>query len=146
MTPPVLSAALSGPIKLIDSLDHNYPPENVLIHLSARVTLQLVPQPLNNKSRLTCHSRRMSHLHCSLTGTASSKSSKYHSILKNTHTMLILKPSLLLKSKTKMSDTMPKNSKLLLNKTGIFILYQLSIPNAMKRLLSGLPKKFRRLW
>ena len=64
-------AALSDPIKLFDGLDHTYPPEKFLAHLSARVTFQLGPQPVDIQSYLTWHSRRMSLLYCSLTGTAS---------------------------------------------------------------------------
>ena len=64
-------AALSDPIKLFDGLDHTYPPEKFLAHLSARVTFQLGPQPVDIQSYLTWHSRRTSLLYCSLTGTAS---------------------------------------------------------------------------
>ena len=64
-------AALSDPIKHFDGLDHTYPSEKFLAHLSARVTFQLGPQPLDVQSFLTWHSRRMSRLFCSLTGTAS---------------------------------------------------------------------------
>ena len=70
-TPSVPFAALSDPIKLFDGLDHTYPPEKFLAHLSARVTFQLGPQPTDITSYLTWHSRRMSLLYCSLTGTAS---------------------------------------------------------------------------
>ena len=70
-TPSVPFAALSDPIKLFDGLDHTYPPEKFLAHLSARVTFQLGPQPVDIHSYLTWHSRRMSLLYCSLTGTAS---------------------------------------------------------------------------
>ena len=70
-TPSVPFAALSDPIKLFDGLDHTYPPEKFLAHLSARVTFQLGPQPVDIQSYLTWHSRRMSLLYCSLTGTAS---------------------------------------------------------------------------
>ena len=42
-----------------------------MAHLSARVTFQLGPQPTDFPSYLTWHSRRMSLLYCSLTGTAS---------------------------------------------------------------------------
>ena len=70
-TPSVPFAALSDPIKLFDGLDHTYPPENFLAHLSARVTFQLGPQPVDIQSYLFWHSRRMSLLYCSLTGTAS---------------------------------------------------------------------------
>ena len=51
-------------------MDHTYPPEKFLAHLSARVTFQLGPQPVDIQSYLTWHSRRMSLLYCSLTGTA----------------------------------------------------------------------------
>ena len=71
MTPPVTFAALSDPIKLFDGLDHTYPPEKFLTHLSAPVTFQLGPQPLDIQPYLFCHSRRMSLFHCSLKGTAS---------------------------------------------------------------------------
>ena len=71
VTPSVPFAALSDPIKLLDGLDHTYPPEKFLAHLSARVTFQLGPQPVDIHSYLTWHSRRMSLLYCSLTGTAS---------------------------------------------------------------------------
>ena len=54
----------------VDILD-TYPPEKFLAHLSARVTFQLGPQPVDIQSYLTWHSRRMSLLYCSLTGTAS---------------------------------------------------------------------------
>ena len=70
-TPSVPFAALSDPIKLFDGFDHTYPPEKFLAHLSARVTFQLGPQPVDIQSCLTWHSRRMSLLYCSLTGTAS---------------------------------------------------------------------------
>ena len=62
---------MSDPIKIFDGLDHTYPPEKFLAHLSARVTFQLGPQPVDIHSYLTWHSRRMSLLYCSLTGTAS---------------------------------------------------------------------------
>ena len=39
--PSVPFAALSDPIKLFDGLDHTYPPEKLLAHLSAGVTFQL---------------------------------------------------------------------------------------------------------
>ena len=61
----------SDPIKLFDGLDHTYLPEKVLAPLSARLTFQLGPQPLDQQSYLTWHSRRMSVLCCSFTGTAS---------------------------------------------------------------------------
>ena len=64
-------AALSDPIKLFDGLDHTYLPGKFLAHLSARVTFQLGPQPVDIQSYLTWHSCRMSLLYCSLTGTAS---------------------------------------------------------------------------
>ena len=70
-TPSVPFAALSDPIKLFDGLDHTYPPEKVLAHISARVTFQLGPQPVDIQSYITWNSRRMSLLYCSLTGTAS---------------------------------------------------------------------------
>ena len=50
MTPSVHFAALSDPIKLFDGLDHTYPPEKFLAHLSARVTFELGPQPLDIQS------------------------------------------------------------------------------------------------
>ena len=59
------------PLKLFDSLDHTYPSEKFLAHLSALVTIQLGPQPVDFQSYLTWHSRRMSLLYCSLTGSAS---------------------------------------------------------------------------
>ena len=71
MTPSVPFAALSGPIKLFHGLDHTYPPGKYLAQLSARVTLQLGPHSLDVQSYLNWHSRRMSLLYCSLTGTAS---------------------------------------------------------------------------
>ena len=52
-TPSVPFAALSDPIKLFDGLDHTYPPEKFLAHLSARVTFQLGPQPTDIPSYLT---------------------------------------------------------------------------------------------
>ena len=70
VTPSVPFAALSDPIKLFDGLDNTYPPEKFLAHLSARVTFPLGPQPVDIHY-LTWHSRRMSLLYCSLTGTAS---------------------------------------------------------------------------
>ena len=70
-TPSVPFAALSDPIKLFDGLDHTYPPEKFLAHLSARVTFQLGPQPVDIQSYSFWHSHRMSLLYCSLTGTAS---------------------------------------------------------------------------
>ena len=60
MTPFVLFATLST--KLFDVLDHTYPPEKFLAHLSARVTFQLGPRPLEFQSYLTWNSRRMSLL------------------------------------------------------------------------------------
>ena len=71
MPPSVPFAALSDPNKLFDGLDHTYPPEKFLAHISARVTFQLGPQSVDIQSSLTWHSRRMSLLYCSLTGTAS---------------------------------------------------------------------------
>ena len=71
MTLSVRFAAPSDPIKLFDGLDHTHTPEKFLSHLSARVTFQLGPQPLDIQSYLTWHSRRMSLLYFSLTGTAS---------------------------------------------------------------------------
>ena len=71
MTPSVPFAALSHPMKLFDGLDHTYPTEKILAHLSAGVTFQLGPQPLDIQLFLTWHSRRMPLLYCSLTGTAS---------------------------------------------------------------------------
>ena len=41
MTPSVPFAALSDPMKLFDGLDHTYPTEKILAHLSAGVTFQL---------------------------------------------------------------------------------------------------------
>ena len=70
-TPTVPFAALSDPIILFDVLDHTYPPEKFLAHSSAPSTLQLGPQPLDQQSYLTWHSRRLSLLYYSLTGTAS---------------------------------------------------------------------------
>ena len=70
MTPSVLFAALPDSIKLFDGLDHTYPPEKFLVHLSAHATFQLGLQPLDIQVYLTWHSRRMSFLYCSLTGTA----------------------------------------------------------------------------
>ena len=64
-------AALSNPITLFDSLDHTYPPGKFLAHLSARVIFKLGTLPLDIQSYSTWHSRRMSLLYCSLTGTAS---------------------------------------------------------------------------
>ena len=52
-TPSLPFAALSDPIKLFDGLDHTYPPEKFLAHLSARVTFQLGPQPVDIQSYLT---------------------------------------------------------------------------------------------
>ena len=71
MPPSAPFAALSDPIELFDGLDHTYLPENFLAHLSARVTFQLGPPPVDIQSYLTWHSRRMSLFYCSLTGTAS---------------------------------------------------------------------------
>ena len=71
MTPSFPFAALSDHIKVSVSLDHTYRPEKFLAHLSARVTFQLGPQHIDRQSYLTLHSRRMSLLFCSLTGTAS---------------------------------------------------------------------------
>ena len=59
-TPSVLFAALSDPIKFFDGLDHTYTPEKFLAHLSARVYFQLGPQPLDQQSYLTWHSRHLS--------------------------------------------------------------------------------------
>ena len=41
MTPYVPFAALSDPSTLFDGLDHTYPPEKLLAHLSALLTFQL---------------------------------------------------------------------------------------------------------
>ena len=46
MTPSASFAALSDPITLFDGLDHTYPPETFLAHLSALVKFELGPQPL----------------------------------------------------------------------------------------------------
>ena len=71
MPPYIPFAALSDPIELFDSLGYTYPPEKFLVHLSARVTFQpIVPQPIDLQSYLNWHSRRVSLLYCSLTGTA----------------------------------------------------------------------------
>ena len=83
MTPSVPFAALSDPIKLFDGLEHTYPPEKLSAHLSARVTLQLGPQPLDKQSYFTWHSRRMSHLHCFLTGSASIWYDRLSQVYKN---------------------------------------------------------------
>ena len=53
MPPSVPFIALSDPIELFDGLDHTYPPEKFLAHLSARVTFQLGPQPVDIHSYLT---------------------------------------------------------------------------------------------
>ena len=45
--------------------------KSFLAHLSARITLQLGPQPLDIRSYSTWHSIGMSLLYCSLIGTAS---------------------------------------------------------------------------
>ena len=59
MTPFFPFAALSDPILFLDGWDYTYPPEKSLAHLCARVTFQLGPQPLDMKSNITWHSRRM---------------------------------------------------------------------------------------
>ena len=127
-TPSVPFAALSDPIKLFDGLDHTYPPEKFLAHLSARVTFQLGPQPVDIQSYLTWHSRRMSLLYCSLTGTASNWYDRLPQVYKddwssflqifkkqfyskNTHIMLKLEPFPLLKKIMKMSITSLLKSK-----------------------------------
>ena len=127
-TPSVPFAVLSDPIKLFDGLDHTYPPENFLAHLSARVTFQLGPQPVDIQSYLTWHSRRMSLLYCFLTGTASNWYDRLPQVLKddwssflqifakqffpkNTHIMLKLKPFPLLKKIMKLSVTSLLKSK-----------------------------------
>ena len=71
MTPSLPFPALSDPINLFDCLDHTNAPDKFLPHLSARVTFELGPQPLDIKSYLTWHPRCMSLLYCSLTGAAS---------------------------------------------------------------------------
>ena len=58
-------------LEFLDGLDHSNPSEKCLVHVSERVTIQLGPQPLEIQSYLNWHSRRMSPLFCSLTGTAS---------------------------------------------------------------------------
>ena len=83
MTPSDHFAALSDPIKLFDGLDHTYPSEKFLAHLSARVTFRFGPQPLDKQSYLTWHSRRMSLLYCSLTGTASNWYDRFPQLNKN---------------------------------------------------------------
>ena len=127
-TPSVPFAALSDPIKLFDGLDHTYPPEKFLAHLSARVTFQLGPQPVDIHSYLTWHSRRMSLLYCSLTGTASNWYDRLPQVYKddwssflqifkkqfysqNTHIMLKLKPFPFLKRIMKISVTSLLKSK-----------------------------------
>ena len=82
MTPSVPFAALCDSINL-DGLDHTYPPEEFLALLSARVIFQLGPQPLDIQSYLTWHSRRMSLLCCSLTGTSSNWHDRLPQVDKN---------------------------------------------------------------
>ena len=60
MTPSVLFAAASDPIKLLDGLDQLYPPETTIAHLNAGITFQLGPPPLDLQSYITWHTRRMS--------------------------------------------------------------------------------------
>ena len=149
MTPSVPFAALSDPIKFFDGLDHTYPPEEFLAHLYARVTFQLGPQYIDLQYYLTWNSRRMSLLHCSLTGTASNWydrlpqvykdewSSFFHflgnnSVLKSTQTMLKLKLFPLSKMIMKMFVTTPSKSKPLLNNTGIMNTHPPLTLNAMK--------------
>ena len=120
MIPSIPFAALSDPFKLFDGLDHTYPPEKLLARLSARVTFELGPQHLNIQPYLTWHSRGISLLHCSLTGTASnwydrlpqefkndlsSKFSKNNFIVKSMQIMPNLRHFLSLK-KVRMFDTM----------------------------------------
>ena len=88
-TPSVPFAALSDPIKLFDGLDHTYPPEKFLAHLSARVTFQLGPQSVDIQSYLTWHSRRMSLLYCSLTGTASNRYDRLPQVYKDDWSSLL---------------------------------------------------------
>ena len=103
-----------------------YPPQKFSAHLSARVTVQLGPQLLDIQTCVTSHSRRMSLLYCSLTGTASNwydcltyvynnewSSSlpvfENNCILKHMHTMLNLYHSLLSKKILKMLDIVRKS-------------------------------------
>ena len=71
MPPSVPFAALSDPIKLFDGIYNAFSPEIFLPHLSARVSIQLGPQPVDIQSYLTWYSRRVYLLYCSSTGTAS---------------------------------------------------------------------------
>ena len=130
-------------------LDHTYPPEKFLAHLSARVTFQLGPQPIDLQSNLTWPSRRMSLLYCSLSGAASnwneashkcikmidhpfSKFLRNNSLLKNTHTKLKLKLFPLSKRIMKMFVTKLSKLKPLLNKAGITKIHPPITLNAMK--------------
>ena len=63
MTPSVPFVATLDPFQLFHDLDHTYPPEKFFAHLSARLTFQLGPHPLDIQSYLTWHSRRMSPLY-----------------------------------------------------------------------------------
>ena len=147
--PSVPFAALSDPIKLFDGLDHTYPPEKLLAHLSDRVTFQLGPQPVDIQSYLTWYSRRMSLLYCSLTGTASNWYDRLpqvyeddwssflqflgnNSIHRSTHIMLKLKLFHLLKRIMKMSVTSLLKSKPFLNKAGTTSTRPLLTSNVMK--------------
>ena len=62
--------SISGPIKPFDGLDHNYPPENSLQNIEARVTFSLGLQPTSEHEYKFWHARRMAFIQCSLTGTA----------------------------------------------------------------------------
>ena len=57
--------------------------ENFVARLSARVTFQLTPQPLDILIFLTWHSTRMSLFYCSLTGIASNWDDRLPQIYRN---------------------------------------------------------------
>ena len=72
MSSSVPFATISDPIKLFDGLDISYPPENLHAHFRSPVTFPLGPQPIDPHGTLSWHSRHVSLLQGSLTGTASS--------------------------------------------------------------------------
>ena len=82
-SPSVQFAALSDSIKFFNGLDHSLPPQTIFANLSARVTFQLGPQPIDSHAYSTWHSRCMSLLYWSLTCTASNWYDRFPQIYKD---------------------------------------------------------------
>ena len=66
-----MSASIPEPMKPFDGLDHSYTPEEYLQQVEARLAFAIGDEPQNNPIKYkSWHSRRMSYIQCSLTGTA----------------------------------------------------------------------------